>query len=117
MSDTNKTLFTISCIITAISLFAAILTSYSISQYGELFQNFDANLPENTKNLIDYHYFGLVAPFLALLALIYLHKSKLDQTFKNIIYALAIITFIVTISWLSYADELMYSAIMQMETN
>jgi len=115
MSDTNKTLFTISCIITAISLFAAIQISFSISQYGELFQSFGAKLSENTKNVINYHYFGLVAPSLALLALIYSHKEKLNQTFKNIVYALAVVIFIITISWYSYAAEMMYSATMQIE--
>jgi len=116
MSQTNKVLFTISCLLVVISLFIAIQISYSVPQFETLFKNFDAKLPKNTIHVLEYHYLGLISPLLAFFASIYFIKSKLDQASKNIVYALSVITFIITISWQAYAVEAMYTPIMQMET-
>ena len=117
MDQTNKVLFTISCILIAISLFIAIQISYSVPQFETMFKAFDVDLPENTRNVLEYHYLGFVAPLIAFIASIYLVKSKLNQTSKNIVYTLSIIAFITTISWQAYTAEAVYSPIMQMETN
>lgn len=116
MSQTNKALFTISCILIVISLFISIQISYAASVFEELFQGFGIEIPENTKNVLQYHYLGLIAPFLALFALIYFIKSNLGQTSKNIVYALSVIAFVITISWQPYAAGALYAPIMQMET-
>lgn len=81
-----------------------------------LFKNFGTNLADNTKFVLTFHYLGLIAPLLALVASIYFIKSNLSQTSKNTVYALSVITFIITISWQSYSIEAMYTPIMQMQT-
>jgi hypothetical protein len=116
MSQTNKALFTISCILVAISLFISIQISYATIVFEELFQSFNAEISENTKNVLEYHYLGLIAPFLALIASIYFIRVTLDQTAKNIVYALSIIAFIITVSWQPYATNALYEPIMLMET-
>lgn len=93
MTRTNKVLFTISCILVAISLFLSIQISYSAPVLEELFQSFDTEIAGNTSNLLQYHYLGLIAPILALFACIFFIRSKLNQTSKNIVYALSVITF------------------------
>ena len=115
MSKTNKILFVISCLLVFISLLIAIQISYSAPQFKVMLKGFDAELPISTINVLEYHYLGLIAPLLALFASIYLVKSKLEQTSKNIVYGLSVIAFVITMSWQSYAVEAMYSPIMQME--
>ena len=116
MNRTNKALFTISCILVAISLFLSIQISYSAPIFEELFQSFGTEIAENTRNVLQYHYLGLIAPILTLFACIFFIRSKLNQTSKNIVYALSVIAFVITISWQAYTIEALYTPIMQMET-
>ena len=116
MSQTNKALFTISCILVVISLFVSIQISYATTVFNELFQSFDFEIPENTKNVLEFHYLGLIAPFLAFIASIYFIRFKLSQTSKNIVYALSVIAFVITISWQPYAAGALNAPIMQLET-
>lgn len=99
-----------------ISLLTAISISYSVPQFEIMFKSFNTGLPQNTKNVLEYHYLGMTAPLLSIVALIYFYKSQLNQRSKNIVYALSMITFIITVSWHGYASELMYSSIMLMDT-
>lgn len=103
MSKTNKILFTISCLLVVLSLYISIQISYSVPQFGKLFESFKIEISESSKFVLEYHYLGLIMPFIALIASIYFIKHNPKQTSKNIIYALTAITVVVTLTWQVYA--------------
>lgn len=114
MDKTNKALFTMSSILVAITLYLSIQISYSVPQFESMFISFGANLPNNTKAVLKYHYLGLILPFITLFALIYIFKANTTNTLKNTVYLLSLITFILTITWQSYTVDVLYAPIFQM---
>ena len=116
MSKTNKILFIISCVLIALSLYLSIQISYAVPQFEKLFESFGTELTDNTKNILKYHYLGLIMPFIALISSIYFFKYTPKQSYKNIFYALTVITFVVTLSFQASVSEAMYAPIMNMKT-
>ena len=116
MSKTNKILFTISCVLVVLSFYISIQISYAVPQFEKLFESFKTEISGSTKFVLEYHYLGLIMPFIALIASIYFIKYNPKQTSKNIIYALTAITIVVTLTWQVYTAEAMYAPIMNMKT-
>lgn len=116
MSRTNKVLFTFSSILVVLSLWISIQISYAAPVFEELFYNFGTEISDKTKFMLKYHYLGLIAPIIALIASVYFIKVNLGQTYKNLVYIFSVITFITTVNWQFYAADALYTPIMQMET-
>lgn len=114
MDKTNKVLFAISSILVAISLYISIQITYLAPKFTSMFIDFGAELPQDTRTVLKYHYLGLIAPFIALFSLIYLLKANTSEAIKKTIYLLCLITFILTASWQSYTVEALYTPIIQM---
>ena len=115
MSRTNKVLFTFSFLLTVLSLWISFQISYAAPAFEELFHNFGTEISDKTKIVLEYHYLGLIAPIIALIASVYFIKVNLDQTYKNLVYILSVITFVITVNWHFYASDALYTPIMQME--
>jgi len=79
-----------------------------------MFISFGANLPENTKAVLKYHYIGLVIPFMAFFGLIYIFKSNATKALRHTIYLFSLITFILTIIWHYYTVDVLYTPIFLM---
>jgi len=104
----------ISSILVSISLYLSVKISYSVPQFEEMFILFDASLPNDTKVVLKYHYFGLLAPISALVSLVYIFKVNAKQILKNIVYGLSVITFILTLTWQAYTINVLYAPIIEM---
>ena len=115
MSKTNKILFTISCVLIALSLYSSIQISYAVPHFEKLFEGFGTEITDNAKYILKYHYLGLILPFVALITSVYFIKSNLKQSSKNIFYTLSVITFVVTLSLQVYTSETMYASVMNMK--
>lgn len=116
MSQGNKVLFAISCILTVLSLWISFQISYAAPAFEELFTSFGTEISNETKIVLKYHYLGLMAPIIALIASIYFIKVNLNQANKNLVYIFSVITFVITVNWHFYAADALYTPIMQMET-
>ena len=114
MDKTNKALFVVSGILIAISLFISVQISYSAPEFESMFKSFGTNLPNNTRAVLEYHYLGLVAPFIMFFSLIYIFKANTTKGINITVYLLCLVTFIITISWQAYTVEALYTPIFQM---
>jgi len=114
MNKINKILFTISSILVSISLYLSVKISYSVPQFEEMFILFDASLSNETRGVLKYHYFGLLAPILALVSLIYIFKVNTKKILKNTAYGLSVIAFILTLTWQAYTVNVLYTPIIEM---
>lgn len=116
MSRTNKVLFALSSILVGLSLWISFQVTYAIPAFEELFDNFGTQINDKTQFVLEYHYLGLIAPIIALIASVYFIKANLSQTHKNTVYIFSVITFVLTVNWHFYASDALYTPIMQMET-
>jgi len=114
MDKTHKGLYTASSILVAISLYLSIKISYSVPQFASMFMSFGAEIPNDAKIVLQYHYFGLALPLISLFALIYIFKANTSKSSKKAVYLLCLFTFILTIIWQSYTVEVLYTHIYQM---